>query len=66
VTEATHRVVLNGEEQYSLWPLDRETPAGWRANGFEGTREECLAHIETTWTDMRPISARPANSPSPR
>ncbi|WP_424533868.1 MbtH family protein [Sphaerisporangium viridialbum] len=58
MTEAPHRVVLNGEEQYSLWPSDREIPAGWRPDGFEGTREECLAHIEEVWTDMRPLSAR--------
>ncbi|GAA3804728.1 MbtH family NRPS accessory protein [Sphaerisporangium flaviroseum] len=63
MTEARYRVVVNGEEQYSLWPVDGETPAGWRPDGFEGTREECLAHIEEVWTDMRPLSAR---TPGPR
>ncbi|MEV0623427.1 MbtH family protein [Nonomuraea sp. NPDC050404] len=51
-------VVVNHEEQYSVWPADRELPPGWRAAGFAGTREECLAHIETVWTDLRPLSAR--------
>ncbi|GII01420.1 MbtH family protein [Planobispora takensis] len=53
-------VVLNEEEQYSLWPAGRELPAGWRAEGFEGEREDCLAHIEQVWTDMRPLSVRQA------
>ncbi|WP_396686800.1 MbtH family protein [Microbispora sp. KK1-11] len=51
-------VVVNDEEQYSVWWSDREPPAGWRATGFAGTRQECLDHIETVWTDMRPLSAR--------
>jgi MbtH protein len=51
-------VVLNDEEQYSIWPAGRELPAGWRAEGFEGDREGCLAHIDEVWTDMRPLSAR--------
>jgi MbtH protein len=51
-------VVVNDEEQYSIWAADRELPAGWRAEGFAGTREECLAHIEAVWTDMRPRSLR--------
>jgi MbtH protein len=52
------RVVVNHEEQYSIWWADRDLPAGWTATGFEGTREECLEHIEQVWTDMRPLSAR--------
>lgn len=52
------RVVLNDEEQYSIWWTDREPPAGWRAEGTEGTREECLQRIEDVWTDMRPRSLR--------
>ncbi|MFF4404872.1 MbtH family protein [Streptomyces sp. NPDC001262] len=55
---STHRVVLNHEEQYSIWWTDRDLPAGWRAEGTEGTREECLAHIGEAWTDMRPLSLR--------
>jgi MbtH protein len=51
-------VVLNHEEQYSIWPADREIPTGWRAEGKSGSKEECLAHIETVWTDMRPLSLR--------
>ncbi|MEV4439751.1 MbtH family NRPS accessory protein [Streptomyces sp. NPDC049577] len=53
-----YRVVLNHEEQYSVWWADRDLPAGWRAEGTEGTREECLARIGEVWTDMRPLSLR--------
>ncbi len=58
--QPTFRVVLNDEEQYSIWPADRELPAGWREEGRRGTREECLSHIEEVWTDMRPASVRRA------
>jgi MbtH protein len=51
-------VVSNHEEQYSLWPAERELPAGWRAVGKSGTKKECLAYIEEVWTDMRPLSLR--------
>ncbi len=51
-------VVLNHEEQYSIWPAERELPAGWREEGVRGTRTECLDHIEKVWTDMRPLSVR--------
>lgn len=51
-------VVVNHEEQYSIWPADRELPPGWRAEGKRGPKAECLAHIETVWTDMRPASLR--------
>ncbi len=51
-------VVLNDEEQYSIWWTDRQLPAGWRKEGAEGTKEECLAHIGEVWTDMRPLSLR--------
>ncbi|MET8629975.1 MbtH family NRPS accessory protein [Kitasatospora sp. NPDC004669] len=51
-------VVLNDEEQYSIWRAERELPAGWRAEGTRGTKEECLSHIGTAWTDMRPLSLR--------
>ncbi|WCN83903.1 MbtH family protein [Micromonospora sp. LH3U1] len=54
----SYRVVLNDEEQYSVWWTDRDLPAGWRAEGTEGTRDECLAHIDEIWTDMRPLSLR--------
>jgi MbtH protein len=51
-------VVINHEEQYSIWPVGREIPDGWTATGFSGTKEECLAHIREVWTDMRPKSLR--------
>ncbi|MBM0258712.1 MbtH family protein [Micromonospora sp. 4G55] len=56
--DRTYRVVVNHEEQYSIWFAERELPAGWTAPGFEGTRTECLAHINEVWTDMRPKSLR--------
>ncbi|MFF8911137.1 MbtH family protein [Streptomyces olivaceoviridis] len=58
IDERTYRVVLNDEEQYSVWLADRELPLGWHAEGTEGTRAECLAHIGAVWTDMRPLSLR--------
>ena len=51
-------VVVNDEEQYSIWWADRELPAGWRAEGTTGPKSECLAHIGEVWTDMRPLSLR--------
>jgi MbtH protein len=51
-------VVRNHEEQYSIWPADREPPAGWEAVGKRGPKDECLAFIEQVWTDMRPLSLR--------
>jgi MbtH protein len=51
-------VVMNHEEQYSVWPADRELPSGWTDVGVKGTKEECLAHIEEVWTDMTPLSVR--------
>jgi len=56
----TYAVVLNDEEQYSIWPAGRDLPAGWRRSGFAGQREECLAHIDEVWTDIRPLSLRQA------
>jgi uncharacterized protein YbdZ (MbtH family) len=53
-----YRVVLNDEEQYSIWPADRDIPAGWREDGMSGLKAECLAHIDEVWTDMRPLSLR--------
>lgn len=51
-------VVLNDEEQYSIWPADRELPPGWRSEGTSGLKDVCLAHIDRVWTDMRPASLR--------
>lgn len=53
-----YKVVLNHEEQYSIWPLHRENPLGWNDAGKSGTKEECLAYINEVWTDMRPLSLR--------
>lgn len=55
-----YTVVVNHEEQYSIWPLTRTIPAGWQEAGKQGTKEECLAYIEAVWTDMRPLSLRQA------
>lgn len=55
-----YRVVINHEEQYSIWPADRENPLGWKDAGFKGTKEKCLAYIEEVWTDLRPLSLRTA------
>jgi len=63
--------VVNHEEQYSIWPADRQPPAGWREVGFQGTREDCLEHVRSVWTDMTPRSLRdklrrsPSNEPVP-
>lgn len=51
-------VVLNHEEQYSIWPQGKEIPLGWREAGKQGVKEECLAYIKEVWTDMRPLSLR--------
>lgn len=53
-----YKVVVNHEEQYSIWPAYRENPLGWRDAGKSGTRAECLAYIKEVWTDMRPLSLR--------
>jgi MbtH protein len=64
VSEAGHvahdeyTVVVNDEEQYSIWAADRSLPLGWRETGTRGTKEQCLAHIAEVWTDMRPLSVR--------
>jgi MbtH protein len=54
-----YRVVINEEEQYSIWPSFKESlPPGWRAVGFEGDKQSCLAQINELWIDMRPRSLR--------
>ncbi|MEW2624626.1 MbtH family NRPS accessory protein [Streptomyces sp. NPDC048106] len=53
-----YAVVVNDEEQYSIWRTDRELPNGWALEGTTGTKDECLDHIERVWTDMRPLSVR--------
>ncbi|MDB4987431.1 MAG: mbtH [Myxococcaceae bacterium] len=69
-----YTVVVNDEEQYSIWFAERDLPRGWRAMGQTGKKAECLAFIERAWTDMRPRSLRtwmaanpstPLNEPAP-
>lgn len=55
-----YSVVVNDEGQYSIWPVDRVVPVGWREEGSRGPKELCLSWIEETWTDMRPLSVRQA------
>jgi MbtH protein len=56
--DVVYKVVLNHEEQYSIWPADRENPPGWREDGVRGGKQHCLEHISRVWTDMRPLSLR--------
>ena len=53
-----YKVVVNHEEQYSIWPAERDNPAGWKDAGRSGTRQECLGYIKEVWTDMTPLSLR--------
>ena len=53
-----YKVVVNHEEQYSIWPAHRDNPLGWRDVDKAGTKAECLAYIGEVWTDMRPLSLR--------
>lgn len=53
-----YKVVMNHEEQYSIWPADRENALGWNDAGKSGKKAECLAYIDEVWTDMRPLSLR--------
>lgn len=53
-----YSVVVNHEEQYSIWPVDRENPLGWTSAGKTGPKAECLEYIKEVWTDMRPLSLR--------
>jgi uncharacterized protein YbdZ (MbtH family) len=53
-----YKVVVNTEEQYSIWPEDRANALGWSDAGKSGAKEECLAYIREVWTDMRPLSLR--------
>ena len=52
------KVVVNDEEQYSIWFADRDPPPGWREVGKQGPKDECLAYIEEVWTDIRPLSLK--------
>jgi MbtH protein len=64
--DVAHRVVVNHEEQYSIWPADLEIPAGWREVRGPRSKEDCLRYIGEVWTDMRPLSLRRAmDEPKP-
>ena len=58
--ELRYVVVVNDEEQYSIWPDGRQVPAGWHVVGEPAGREDCLDRIAELWTDMRPASVRQA------
>jgi MbtH protein len=58
----SYAVLVNAEEQYSLWPQDLAVPPGWRGTGKIGTKQECLDYVRSVWTDMRPLSLRRAMS----
>jgi MbtH protein len=64
--EVSYQVVVNHEEQYSIWPADREIPAGWQSTGTTGPKGECLAYIESVWIDITPLSVRRAMQASDR
>jgi MbtH protein len=51
-------VLINHEEQYGIWPVNKALPDKWRSVGVSGSREECLAYVRRVWTDMRPLSVR--------
>lgn len=56
--QTIYKVVVNHEEQYSIWPADRENPPGWQDTGKSGLKADCLEYIKEVWTDMRPLSLR--------
>jgi MbtH protein len=53
-----YKVVVNHEEQYSIWPVDMPNPNGWTDAGKSGLKAECLEFVKEVWTDMRPLSLR--------
>jgi MbtH protein len=57
-SDPVYRVVVNDEEQYSIWPAGQPIPAGWQDEGMSGAEDACIAHIEEVWVDMRPRSLR--------
>lgn len=56
--DVIYRVIINHEEQYSIWPSYKENPSGWKDGGKTGNKQECLNYIQEVWTDMRPLSLR--------
>ena len=57
-SEPIYNVVVNHEEQYSIWPGNKDIPLGWSNAGKSGSKSECLSYIKEVWTDMRPLSLR--------
>jgi MbtH protein len=53
-----YEVVVNHEEQYSIWPAHLTIPLGWRVVGKKDTKLACLAYVKEVWVDMRPLSVR--------
>ena len=56
--EGIYEVVINDEEQHSIWAAEKAVPPGWRKLGVHGSKESCLAHIKEVWNDIRPFSLR--------
>jgi MbtH protein len=61
---ALYKVVVNNQEQHSIWPADRNAPPGWRDAGCQGSRQQCLTWVRHVWTDIRPLSLRRSLAPS--
>jgi MbtH protein len=58
--DLAYKVLVNHEEQYSIWPAERSNPHGWRDAGRSGSKADCLTYVREVWTDMRPLSLRTA------
>lgn len=58
VTNRRYTVLINGEDQYSIWPEGKVPPDGWKQAGFAGRKDECIAHVDHVWQDLRPRSLR--------
>jgi MbtH protein len=58
-----YQVVINHEEQYSIWPANKKPPKGWKEAGVRGNQGTCQRYIKEVWTDMRPLSIREKNLP---
>jgi MbtH protein len=55
---AIYKVVVNHEEQYSIWPAEKSNALGWTDAGKTGPKAECLGYVKEVWTDMRPKNLR--------
>lgn len=62
--QLAYKVVRNYEEQYSIWPAERDNPVGWQDVGMRGSKEKCLEYIQEVWTDITPLSVRLARKAS--